>query len=275
MNSLGKNVHQTSPGHQQTFVQRILHSRELLLMWTLRDVKVRYKQSLVGIGWAILQPLSLMLIFTFVFSFIVKVPTGDIPYPLFSYTAVLPWTFFATAISLGVSSLVNNMNLVTKVHMPRKILPIAAVLASMVDFAIGAIILFCMFLFYQEQIYLTALFVFPLLGIQVVLTVGVVLLGSSLNVLYRDIRFLIPLAIQLWMYASPIIYPVQLIPERLQSIYFLNPMAGIIQGYRLSLLDGQQPDFRNTGLALIVSAVIFFLGNLTFNRLEPEFADLI
>ncbi len=253
----------------------VLRARELLMMWTLRDVKVRYKQSVVGIGWAVLQPLSLMLIFTLVFSFIVSVPTGDIPYPLFSYTAVLPWTFFATSIAMGVPSLVSNMNLVTKVRMPREILPMATVLASLVDFAIASLVFVGMIIFYRVSLHWTALWVFPLLGIQIILTVGVVLLGSSLNVLYRDIRFIVPLATQLWMYASPVIYPVDLVPEQLLPIYYLNPMAGIIEGYRLAILEGLPPNLPAVGLSLVVSTVILVLGYRTFKRLEPVFADLI
>jgi len=256
-------------------IRRSYGYRELLLMWTLRDVKVRYKQSFVGIGWAVLQPLSLMLMFTLVFSLIVRVPTGDVPYPLFSYTAVLPWTFFATAISMGVPSLVSNMNLVTKVRMPREVLPVATVLASLVDFAIASLVFVGLLIFYRVSLHWTALWVLPLLVIQIVLTFGVVLLGSSLNVIYRDIRFLVPLGMQLWMYASPIIYPVDLVPERLQPFYFLNPMAGIIEGYRLALLEGLPPNLGAVGLSLVVSIIVLIFGYRTFKRLEPVFADLI
>jgi lipopolysaccharide transport system permease protein len=261
----------TSTGSWRT----LLCARELLLMWALRDVKVRYKQSAVGIGWALLQPLSLMLMFTLVFSVIVRIPTGEIPYPLFSFTAVLPWTFFATAIGMGVPSLVNNMNLVTKVRMPREILPLATVLASLVDFAIASVVFVGLLIAYRVSLHWTALWTVPLLVIQIILTIGVVLLGSSLNVLYRDIRFIVPLATQLWMYASPIIYPVDLIPESLRILYFLNPMVGILEGYRSAILHGLTPDLRSVGLALIVSTVILVIGYHTFKRLEPTFADLI
>lgn len=250
-------------------------ARELLFMWAMRDVKVRYKQSLVGIGWAVVQPLALMLMFTLVFSLIVRVPTGDIPYPLFSYTAVLPWTLLATSLSMGIPSLVNNMNLVTKVRMPREILPMATVLASLVDFAIASLIFVAMIVFYRVSLHWTVLWVFPLLAIQIILTIGVVLLGSSLNVLYRDIRFIVPLATQLWMYASPIIYPVELVPERLRSVYFLNPMAGLLEGYRKVILLGAQPELWTVGVAFVVAAAVFLLGYNVFKRLEPVFADVI
>jgi len=255
--------------------QELLCSRELLWMWTLRDIKVRYKQSIVGIGWAILQPLSLMLVFSVVFSLVVRVPTGGIPYPLFSYTAVLPWTFFSTSLAMGIPSLVNNMNLVTKVRMPREILPMATVLASLVDFSIASLVFVGMVLFYRVNLHWTALWVLPLLGIQIILTTGVVLLGSALNVLYRDIRFVVPLATQLWMYASPIIYPVDLIPERLRLFYFTNPMAGLLEGYRAAILRAETPDLAALGLSLVISIVVLVTGYRTFKRLEPSFADLI
>jgi len=250
-------------------------ARELLLAWTMRELKVRYKQSIIGVGWAVLQPLSMMLVFTLVFSVIVRVPTGDIPYPLFSYTAVLPWTFFVASLSMGIPSLVNNMNLVTKVRMPREILPIATVLACFTDFAIAAVVFMGMIVAYRVSLHWTALWVVALLGIQIIFTLGLVLLGSALNVLYRDIRFVVPLATQLWMYASPIIYPVDLIPEHLRVVYFINPMAGIIEGYRLALLEGMPPDLGATALALGISCLVLLLGYYVFKRLEPSFADLI
>jgi lipopolysaccharide transport system permease protein len=268
-------VYSADSGRSTGSWREILGTRELLWMWTLRDVKVRYKQSIIGIGWAVLQPLSLMLMFTLVFSYIVRVPTGDIPYPLFSYTAVLPWTLFATSLSMGVPSLVNNMNLVTKVRMPREILPTATVLACVGDFMIASVIFVAMIIFYQVSLHWTILWIIPLLGTQLILTVGLVLGGSALNVLYRDIRFIVPLVTQLWMYASPIIYPVALVPERLRSLYFLNPMAGLIEGYRSAILLGVQPDLWHVGLAFVISAAIFVLGYRTFKRLEPVFADLI
>lgn len=275
MDSANSHIYVAGPDRAAGSWRELWGARELLFMWALREVKVRYKQSLVGVGWAVLQPLSLMLMFTLVFSLIVRVPTGDVPYPLFSYTALLPWTFFATSIGMGVPSLVGNMNLVTKVRMPREILPLATVLASLVDFAIASVVFVGMALYYRVSLHWTALWVFPLLGIQIVLTVGVVLLGSSLNVLYRDIRFIVPLATQLWMYASPIIYPVSLIPERLRPLYFLNPMAGLIEGYRRAVLEGLAPDPVAVGSSLLISVVVVVLGYRTFKHLEPAFADLI
>jgi lipopolysaccharide transport system permease protein len=244
-------------------------------MWTWREIHVRYKQSVLGVAWAVLQPLSLMLVFTAVFSLIIRIPTGDIPYPLFSYSAVLPWSFFASSIALGVPSLVNNMNLVTKVSMPREILPIGAVLAGLLDFGVASILFVGMLIIYRVALHWTVLWVIPLLAIQFILSIGVVLLGSALNVLFRDIRFIVPLATQLWMYATPIIYPMDLIPERFRFVYYLNPMAAVIDGYRRAIVSGSSPDGLGVGIAFVVSAVLLILSYVTFKRLEPEFADII
>ena len=255
---------------------RILYEyRELLWMWTLRTIKVRYKQSLLGTAWAILQPLSMMLIFTAVFSFFIKVPTEGIPYPVFSYTALLPWTFFATSITFGVPSLVNNMNLVTKVYFPREIIPIAAVAASFVDFLVASTAFLGMMALFRVPLFSTVVLIPAILIIQGLLALGVNLFASAINVFYRDVRFVVPLGIQLWMYVTPIIYPVTLVPKRLRILYMLNPMAGIIEGYRQVILRGQWPDFRYLGLAALVSAAVFVLGYRVFKRLEMDFADII
>jgi lipopolysaccharide transport system permease protein len=249
--------------------------RDLLWLWTLREVQVRYKQSLLGIGWAVLQPLALTAIFTVVFSLLVRVDTGDIPYPIFSYTALVPWTFFSTSLSFGIASLVNNMNLVTKIYFPREILPLASVGAAFVDFLVSAAILAGMMLIYGITPSWTSLWVVPLLVLQVALMVAVVLLGSAVLVFFRDVRFVVPLLTQVWMYATPIIYPVDLVPERFQTLYFLNPMAGIIDGYRRVLLSGETPRLDSLGLGAVVSLLLLTVGYVSFKRAEPVFADLI
>jgi lipopolysaccharide transport system permease protein len=253
----------------------LLQYRDLLWLWTLREVQVRYKQSLLGVAWAILQPLALTVIFTVVFSRLVKVDTGDIPYPIFAYVALVPWTFFATSLSFGIASLVNNMNLVTKIYFPREILPLASIGAALLDFLIAALIVGGMMIAYRVPVGVNALWVLPLLGVQITLSVGVVLIGAAVLVFFRDMRFVIPLLVQVWMYASPIIYPVDLVPERLQNLYFLNPMAGVIDGYRRALLLNQPPRLDALALGLAVSAVLLALGYWFFKRSEPLFADLI
>jgi lipopolysaccharide transport system permease protein len=249
--------------------------RELLWTWTRRDILVRYKQSLLGAAWAILQPLSIMAVFSLIFTYIVKIPTDGAPYPVFSYTALLPWTFFATAISFAVPSLVNNMTLVTKVYLPREIFPLAAVSASFVDFLVASVVFVGMMLVYRLPLRITFLALPLLLAIQILLTLGVVLFAAAVNVYYRDVRFIVPLGLQLWMYATPIIYPVSLVPERFRPFYMLNPMAGLIEAYRAVTLRSAWPDWSSLGLAAAVSALAFVLGYVYFKRVEWQFADII
>lgn len=254
----------------------ILHQyRDLLWLWTAREVRVRYKQSLLGIAWAILQPLALTVVFTFVFSLILRVDTGGVPYPVFAYAALVPWTLFATSLAFGVPSLVNNLNLVTKIYFPREVLPLASIGAAMLDFAIALLIFVVMMALYRVSPDLHVLWVVPLLATQLALTMGVVLLGAALIVFFRDVRFVIPLLIQVWMYASPVIYPVDLVPERLQPLYFLNPMAAIIDGYRRALLTGEAPRMPVFLVAVLISTLLLALGYAFFKRVEPHFADLI
>ena len=249
--------------------------RELLINWTLRMIKVRYKQSLLGMAWAILQPLSLTLIFTVVFTFFTRIPTEDIPYPIFSYCALLPWTFFSNALSFAVPSLVSNMDLVMKVYFPREIFPLASILASCLDFLVASVIFIGMMLYYGVSPSPLLLLVPLVLAIQVALTVGIALFASAVNVFYRDVRFVIPLALQLWMYASPIVYPVSAVPEAWQPLYMLNPMSPIIDSYRRLILLGQMPNWRHLGLAALISGLALIAGCGFFKRKEMAFADLI
>jgi lipopolysaccharide transport system permease protein len=258
-----------------TNIRNLWKHRELLWVWTAREVRVRYKQSLLGVGWAILQPLAFTLMFTLVFSFVVQVPTDGIPYPIFSFTAMLPWTMFATAINFGVSSLVGNMNLVTKIYFPREVLPLAAIAAAFVDFLVASLIYIVMLLWYRMPIYPTALLLPVLVAVQLALTIGVVLLGAAGLVFYRDIRFLVPLGLQLWLYASPVIYPASMIPAQWQWLYQLNPMVGILEGYRAILLHGQWPPTSSLATATVISVAVLLAGYAWFKRAEPAFADLI
>lgn len=249
--------------------------RDLLWLWAAREVRVRYKQSLLGVAWAILQPVALTVVFTLVFSLMVRVDTGGVPYPIFAYTALVPWTFFATSLSFGIPSLVNNMNLVTKIYFPREVLPLASIGAAFVDFLAASAVFLGMLVVYGVWPGAHALWIIPLLGIQIVLTIGVTLLGSATIVFFRDVRFVLPLIVQVWMYATPVIYPVELVPEHLQPFYFLNPMAGIIDGYRRSLLLGQAPQTTALLSSVIISSLLLVAGYAYFKRVEPLFADLI
>jgi len=249
--------------------------RELLLAWTIREIKVRYKQSLLGAAWAILQPLSLMVIYTIVFSFFIRVPSDGIPYPLFSYTALLPWTFFAACLSFGVPSLINNTNLVTKVYFPREIFPLASIGASFIDFLVASFLFIGLLIYYHAPLGYALVWLPVILCGQILLSTGVVLFASAVNVFYRDVRFVIPLAIQLWLYASPVIYPVSIVPEQFRIAYMLNPMAGIVDSYRTVLLLGQTPNPQYLGIALAISAFVFVAGYIFFKRVEMNFADVI
>jgi lipopolysaccharide transport system permease protein len=258
-----------------THLTTLVEARELLFTWTLRDFKVRYSQSVLGAAWAILQPLSLMLVFSVIFSVFIKVPTDGIPYPVFAYMALLPWTFFSNSLNFAIPSLVNNMNLVSKIYFPREILPISAILVGLIDSSIASSIFVLLLLIYRIPVGAAALLAPVVLLIQVILTFGVSLLASAINVFYRDVRFIIPLALQIWMYLSPVIYPVSVIPERLRPLYFLNPMAAIIDAYRRIILFNQAPDWFHLSSAGVVSTALAVLAYRYFKRAEREFADLI
>lgn len=256
-------------------IQALYRHRELLFVWTLREIRVRYKQSLFGAAWAVLQPLSLMVVFSVIFTYFVKIPTSNVPYPVFSYSALLPWTFFVASIGLAASSLTQNMNLVTKIYFPREILPVGVVAAAFTDFLVGAAVFVGMLCVYRVPVGLTILLVPVLLIIQVMLTLGLALFTSAINVFYRDIRFIVPLGLQLWMYATPIIYPASVVPERFRTIYMLNPMAGLVESYRAVALRGELPQPSVLGPAAIISASVLVLGYLYFKRVEWQFADVI
>jgi lipopolysaccharide transport system permease protein len=258
-----------------SYLVALYRYRDLLWLWTAREVRVRYKQSLLGVTWAILQPLALTLVFTLVFSRLVRIDTAGVPYPVFAYAALVPWTFFATSLSFGIPSLVNNLNLVTKIYFPREVIPVASVGAALLDFIVALLILGVMLVVYRIWPGIQTLWLVPLLIIQIILTIGVTLLGSALIVFFRDVRFVIPLLTQVWMYASPIIYPVDLVPERWQSYYFLNPMAGLIDGYRRTLVMGAAPQMPALLLAAFISLLLLVISYTLFKRVEPLFADLI
>lgn len=250
-------------------------NRDLLWLWVVREVRIRYKQSLLGVTWAILQPLALTIVFTFAFSWLIRVDTGNVPYPIFAYAALVPWTFFTTSLSFGIPSLVNNMNLVTKIYFPREVLPLASIGAAFIDFLAASVVFVGMMVIYGVWADIHAFWVIPLLIIQIMLTIGITLIGASVIVFFRDMRFVVPLVIQVWMYATPIIYPVELIPEYLRPYYFLNPMVGIIDGYRRSLIIGEAPLMSALLLGTLVSLLLMLSGYVFFKRVEPLFADLI
>lgn len=254
--------------------QELYRFRGLLWVWSLREIRVRYKQSVLGGMWAILQPFSTMIIFTLVFGIIIKVPTNGIPYPVFFYSALLPWTFFSASIASAIPSLTANLNLVTKIYFPREILPISSIVAAFIDFLIAALLYVILLIVYQVPVRATILWIPILLLMQTLLTLGVSFLGSALIVAYRDIRFVVPLALQLWMYLSPVAYPLSSVPEQYQFLYMLNPMAGIIESYR-TILIGETPQWYYLALEAAIIIPIFVFGYFYFKRKEAFFADII
>ena len=248
--------------------------RDLFFFLIWRDVKVRYKQTVLGAAWAILQPFLTMVVFTLFFGRLAKVPSDGIPYPIFAYAGLLPWTFFSNAITTSSNSLVGNAALITKVYFPRMVIPGAAVGAGLVDFAIAALILIAMMAYYGFGLGLGALMLLPLVLLTALLALGVGMWMSGLNVKYRDVRYALPFCVQLWMYATPIIYPISFIPERWRWILALNPLTGIIDGYRSALFSRPFHWWE-----LIVSAILTLLflvyAAYSFKRMERDFADVI
>lgn len=257
-------------------LRSLLRYRELLVAWIARDVKVRYKQTVLGVAWAVLQPLLLMLAFTFVFGMLVSMPLqGDLPYPVFVYTGLLVWTFTASSLSFGVTSLTRNTHVLTTVYFPREILPAGSVAASGVDFALAAIVGALLLAFYRIPISIHILWVPIIAGVQVLLTLGLALWVSAAHVFWRDLHFIVPLALQLWFYASPIVYPAQLVPAAWYSLYALNPMVGIVTSYRAAVLQASPPDLGALSIAAAISLVVFLSGYVYFKRKEMEFADVV
>jgi len=253
----------------------LFRARDLLWSWTIRTIRARYQQSILGGLWMIIQPVATVAIFTIIFTRFVPVDTGGIPYVVFSYVAVIPWTFLSSSLTDMATSLVQNLSLVTKIYFPREALPLAAMLARLLDFAIAAVVLVVLILIYQVPIFPIGWLYLPLiLLIQIGLVLGVGLLLASLNVFFRDVQSFLTLGIQLWFYASPIIYPVDLVPSQWISLYYLNPMAGILEAYRAVLLYQKFPG-ESLIIAGLESLVLLILGYWFFKRVEYKFADII
>ena len=248
--------------------------RELLyfLMW--RDVKVRYKQTVLGATWAIIQPLVTMLIFTYFFGMLARVPTEGVPSPIFFYTGLLLWSFFSNGVINGASSLIGNTNLIRKVYFPRLLIPAAAVGAGLLDFAIASALLIGLLVYYGFAVTWSFLMLLPLVALTTLLSLGVGILFSALNVKYRDVRYALPFLIQVWMFVSPIIYPSSLVPQEWRWIMMLNPFSGIVEGFRASLF-GHSFNWLALGYSTLFSVVLLAYASYTFKRMERSFAELI
>ena len=249
--------------------------RELLYALVERDVKVRYKQTAIGASWVILQPLIAMLIFTAIFGRMAKMPSDGIWYPAFTLTALLPWTYFSQAITRSGMSLVTSANLVTKVYFPRLLLPLSMIVSPLIDFALSLLLLFGLLLYAGIPLTWKVL-TLPLFVLVAMLTaLGVGLILSTANVKYRDVGHAIPFLIQIWMFLSPIVYPVSLVPEQWKVLYGLNPMAGVIEGFRWALLGKAVPDLMVMGASIVVFIGVLIGGLAYFRKMEREFADVI
>ncbi len=248
--------------------------RELLFFLTWRDVKVRYKQTALGAAWAILQPLFMMIIFTIFFGRLAAVGSSGIPYPLFALAGLVPWTFFANSITASGNSLVGSANLITKVYFPRLIVPAAAMLAGLVDFVLAFVMLCLLMLYYRVTLTAQVLFLPVLVFMTALFGLGVGTWMSALNVKYRDVRFALPFLIQLWLFVSSVILPSTSVPQKWRWILLLNPMSGIIEGYR-SALFGLPFDWTALGIAFILTIAVLLYAIYAFGRVERSFADII
>ena len=249
--------------------------RDLFYTLTVHRIKVRYKQSVLGLAWAILQPLSLMLIYTVIFSVIAKLPSEGAPYAVFAYAALLPWTFFSTSLTSATTGLVSHSQLVTKVYFPREILPLTYVSASLFDFVIASSFLIALFIYYGVGLTSYALYAIPILVLLTALATAFGLFLSAVQVRFRDIGVAMPLLLQIWMFATPVVYPLSAVPLRLRGVYALNPTVGVIENFRRVVLQGVAPDLYSLAISAIVAAIVLPLAYLYFKRVEATMADII
>lgn len=268
-------VIEPSSGWPSLRLRELWEYRELLYFLLWRDVKVRYKQTVLGAAWAIIQPLFTMVVFSIFFGNLGKIPSDGVPYPIFSYCALLPWQLFAFALTQSSNSLVASKSLITKIYFPRLIIPISSTLAGVVDFAIAFVILIGLMIFYDVKPTLAILTLpfFVLFAMVTALAIGLWL--SALNVQYRDVQYTIPFLTQFWLFATPIAYPSSLVPEQWQVLYGLNPMAGVVEGFRWALLGTSDPPGVLMLISLIAVLVLFTGGLYYFRRMEKTYADMV
>jgi lipopolysaccharide transport system permease protein len=249
--------------------------RELLFFFTWRDIKVRYRQTVLGAAWAVLQPLMTMLVFSLFFGKLGKMPSDDIPYPLFAYAALVPWTFFSNGITQTSNSMVTSANLLRKIYFPRLVVPAASILAGLVDFSIAFSVLLVLMAFYGFAPTLAAIWLPALLLLAIVTALGIGLWLSALNVQFRDVRHTVPFLTQFWLFATPIAYSSSLLPERWRVVYALNPMVGVVEGFRWALLGTDTAPGPMVAVSTGVAVVLLVSGALYFRRMERTFADIV
>jgi lipopolysaccharide transport system permease protein len=256
-------------------IRNAYRHRELIFSFAVRDIKARYKQTALGVAWSLIQPLSMMIVFTLVFSLFAKVPSDGIPYPVFAYSALIFWTFFSNTISAGTTAMTSNGALIRKIYFPRETLLLSILLAGLLDLGIASMLFGGMILYYKIALTAAALWVIPLVALQMLLALGVISLTSAAHVNFRDIGHGLPLLIQLWMFATPVAYPISVIPEWLKPLYLLNPMAPIIDGYRRAIILGTRPDLEALAVSAAVSLTLTVTALAIFKRAERTFADVI
>ena len=256
-------------------LRELLQFRDLLLTLAVRDIKVRYRQTFLGVAWAVLQPLAFMCIFTLVFDKFGNAQPTDVPYPLFSYTGLVPWTFFATALGLAVNSVAANMNLVKKIYFPREVFPIGVVIACLVDFVIASTLVAGLMALYHVPPHPQLVWLPWLIVLEVGFLVALSLMVAALNVFYRDIKYIVPLALQLGMFVTPVIYSASRVPEHLRHWYLLNPMAVVIEGVRDVIVYGRSPALQPLAVSTALVAALMWLAYAYFKRAEVKFADQI
>ena len=255
-------------------LQKLWQYRDLLYTLSLHRIKVRYKQSMLGGLWAVLQPLSLMLIFTFVFRFVANISSDAIPYSVFVYSALLPWNYFSSSVSTATNSLVSNAQFVTKVYFPREILPATYVIAAFCDFLVASIVLMGLMMYYQIPLTINVLYLIPIVIVLTCFSLAMSFLLSATQVRFRDIGVAVPLFLQLWLFATPVIYPLSSVPFRYKPLYMLNPMVGMIENFRNVLLRGTAPD-SSLFIAIAISIPLLFVSYVYFKQIETTMADVI
>lgn len=272
-------VIQPSRGLASLQLQRLWEYRELLYFLVWRDIKVRYKQTVLGVLWIVFQPVVNMVVFSVLFGQLLKVPSSGVPYPIFAYAALLPWNYFATSLTRSSTGLVDSSHLITKVYFPRLTIPISGVLAGLVDFAVALLVLIALMVFYGVVPTPAAVLLPAFLLLALFTALGFGLWLSALNVRYRDVKYLIPFVVQTWMYVTPVIYGSELVPERFRFLLGLNPMSGVVEGFRWVLLGGQMAEAQPPGPLFAISIAITFAvlisGALFFRATERTFADIV
>jgi len=256
-------------------IKRLVPFRDLLIIFTWREFVIRYKQSMIGIFWAVLQPFSLMLLFTFIFSYILKMKVSGIAYPVFFYAGLLPWTFFSSALNYSIPSLTNHFNLITKIYFPREILPLSGIVVAFVDFMIASLFFIILLFIYKVHLTIVALWVVPLFVMLFVFTVAISLFLSGLNVYYRDVKLATNFLIQLWFFASPVIYSIDKIDMKLKMILFINPLTFIIENMRRVILEERSVILWHFLLVGIIVLIFYILAYRFFIKIEKAFADVI